>query len=267
MTMMKCEILLESATVQNNNSPVGRIAGWSEGFYHANDIYSQDHTLELCRLRAACLGATANVVGQRYQIVDPVGGSSVGANIFPGSSLWIVDVPQNALYLQAGSNTLINKRKVMMAGLPDFQSKGGQYSPTSPFDSNLQAYMAYIASGRWYFRAKDKSVAVLPIFSISTVGLVTTGAPHSFTAWQKVRILRARDAEHNLISGVYVVLPGVTTNTFSINLTLGTAATGGTVRTDSMSWIQINTCVVKYNTVRKVGKNFFSYHGRASTRR
>jgi hypothetical protein len=258
--------------LQMNTDPVGglasvRVGGWSESLYQNNaGPTNRANFLRLCQARAALLPTTASVIGQRYQQVDPVGASSTGAMRYPGDVTTLAtDVPQVTLLCRAPSTETTNIRPLMLRCIPDGIVIGGEYSPNAQFRSALANYFQEL--GFWKFRARDLQAQSVPIIDIDALGNVNTDQPITLTVNETVQILRTTGGT---VSGGRFSIKAVTdTFNFQLRNWKGGATEGGRLRLISIIYPRIdsNNVAVSRIIVRKVGRGFFQYRGRASKRK
>src|SRR4051812_2176397 len=95
----KYTAIFELSTNNSNTAQGHRVGGWSETVYYNGSVNAVNiaQFTNLCQRRARFLPASAAVVGQRYQNIDPVGGASTGSVRFPGNANYGNDVPQMSL--------------------------------------------------------------------------------------------------------------------------------------------------------------------------
>jgi hypothetical protein len=279
MPHTKCTMLMQLRTnVDQPNSPISRIGGWSESWYDTNTAISavRPPFIQLCQKRAALLPAGAAVVGQRYQQVDPVGASSSTSFSFPGnarfttsSDVLAADMPQNALLCAVIGASVKNTRRFTLRGLPDAVVVGGEYNPgNSAFSTALQAFFNEL--DLYWFPGRDLSAPTYPLLTIDSLGNFASEQATLFVVNQMVRVLRTKDADGRLRGGrfqVETMNPGGYTGKLA-GWTFG-ACKGGKLRADSMIWAQVRPANISIGrqVTRKVGRPFTQYRGRRSAKR
>lgn len=273
MANWKLTMIMQATTLGD----VQRIGGWSESVYwdNMNSTVVRDF-LTLCQKRAALLGAQGAVVGQRYQQVNPVGGSSTGGNIFPspwpagnipgtGSTAGSSDLPQVALLCKARASGAANIRNVIIRGLPDDVVFQGRYSPWPAYNTALQDYFRELAG--WQFRAHDLTQQRLPITSIDGAGVMILSQPATFAVNDVVSVQRTQGGSKP--GGNFAVATVTSSTQFTLRgWNLG-EVTGGQAQKFVVTYpiIVANGITLSRAIVRKVGRPFFAWRGRRSKRR
>jgi len=265
---MKCTALFLFTTTDTNKADGNRSAGWSESYYYptADFAVAANQFGQLCRCRAGLLATGGSIIGQRYQLVDPVGASKSGAVGFTGNSGAAADVPQMALLITAEASGTTNKRSLIVRGVPDARVVGGNYSPSTDYDRRLGIFYAGLRNG-WVMRGANMGNQKSPIISIDTTGVVTTSIAHGLAAEQRVQILRTIMPNDRQKGGVYTVMAPVTATTFKIAADFTLPTHGGKARKYEIVNPNYGACELQRVVVKKVGRVFFPYRGRASVRR
>lgn len=274
MAIWKYTMIFNSSTNVTGGSIGQRTGGWSESFYKnaapsdvvANETW-RDVFLRQCQRRAALLPTGFSVGGQRYQQVDPAGGSATGGVVYPGTAGIQADVPQMALFLRLSAQGVPNIKPLTLRGLPDARVVEGEYFPASNFSAALNTYVTNLSL--WQFKGRDLQQTPLSIFTIDNLGVVTTDEAHSFVENDFVRVLRTIDENGRRQGGRFRVIAPVTSHTFKITPWDFGDCHGGKVRADVTIYplIASQSANVLRVIVRKVGRPFGGYRGRASTRR
>jgi len=270
MAVFKCTALFQQVTNPSGASQGNREGGWSESLYKETGDESAMRIAfeELCRRRALLLGASASIIGQRYQKVDPVGRANVGSRRFPGRSVWSVDVPQLALTFVMFSTTQINSRRFTLRGVPDTICAEGEYKPPAAFTTAFKDYCTQL--GLFNFRARLMTAPKAEIISISDVGAVLVASDLTVTPGQQVWISGVEAQFITVPSGYHFVATATDARHFTLTKWDHGASTGGTAETSTtiypvMETIGTNAPSAKI-VVRKVGRPFGGYRGRASKR-
>lgn len=274
MATWKYTMIFNSSTNVSGGSVGQRTGGWSEGLYSANaptaEIGAGTYRSvfeELCSLRARLLPTGFAVVGQRYQQIDPIGGSATGGFNAPGSAGIQADVPQMALFLRLTAAETPNIKPLTLRGLPDARVVEGEYKPESTFTAALQAFVNKL--NIWRFKGRDLTQTPVAITSIDANGLATLDPGNPFVPDDYVRVLRTTDINGDRQGGRFRVIAPITTSTVTLQgWDLGECH-GGKMRLDLTIYplIGAQTANVLRVIVRKVGRPFGQYRGRASTRR
>lgn len=266
--IVKCTMLFSLATNTSGQSLGRRIGGWSESVYDNTDnINTTQRTFALlCQARAGMLPVGAAVIGQRYQIVNPVGGTTTTKRVFPGT-IAPADVPQMAAQFSCPGVGVPNVRLFTLRGMPDANVVEGEFKPTPEYLAAFNLFKNRLRN--WYFRGRALTNLEVPIVSISSAGVFVLGAALTFDELNKIRIFKAKETSFDTtISGLFTVLTKTssTGGTFA-NWTHGNRV-DGTCRVDGVIYPQIQALQASdiTVTVRKVGRPFNQYRGRASAR-
>jgi len=269
MAVVKCIALFQlQTTASQPNNPEKRLGGWSESWYSAT-ASSIDATIPIfqtwCQRRVGILSTGAAIVGQRYQIVSPAGAVASRNLRYPGLA-GPADQPQAALLMKGISTNGRNRRLFTWRGIPDSQIVEGEYSGNGTFPAALQVLINN--TGGWSMRARVLTATTYPLLQITSAGVFTTEVDHPFADGAMVRVLRSRDANGITVSGRFQVIAPITARTGTLFLWPTTATKGGSVRSDSVDYYQINAADISVlrAVVKKVGRPFTPYRGRATQR-
>lgn len=269
---IKATMLLQATTALSKpDTEVHRTAGWSESWYTQEpDIAKVRIAMsDLCDLRARLLPIGASVVGQRYQVVDAVGNSTTGAQVFPGSAGLATDLPQVALYFKLPGQGVNNYKPLYLRGTPDARILEGEYIGTEDYNRRLVNFLRMLQ--QWRFRARDFTNSVWPIWNVTNAGVVQLNAASTLSVGNIVQVLRTRDGFGDQVGGMFRV--GTVTNASNITLDAWTfgATNGGKVRINSFVYPLVDSAdIVPENAravMKKVGRPFGAFRGRASKRR
>jgi len=268
MALMKCTLLFQFTATDANKADGTRSAGWSESYYYPTVDFDRaiNVTRQLSSARAGPLATGGNIIGQRYQIVDPVGPSRSSSMGYTGGSGLVADIPQMALYCRARASGSTNARELVLRGIPDARVVGGTYSPSQDFERRVDIFFAALRNG-WVMRGRDMNQQRSPIVSIATDGVVTTTISHGLAAGDRVQVLRTTLPNGRQAGGVYTVLEPVTSRTFKIATTIALPTTGGSARKALVVTPSYGDISVDRIGTRKVGRVFFPYRGRATVKR
>lgn len=279
MPTVKCTMFMQLAT--NLSLPAEaqrRIGGWSETVYRTGgDVAGAIRALngeerfagpDLCATRAQLLPTGAAIVGQRFQVIDPVGLAQSTSATFPGSSGLAADIPQMCLYCKVPAVGTPNIRKLFLRGIPDARVIEGEFQPLAGWRGIVQRYFTSLSG--FAFRARDLTAPAARIISITPEGLVTTEDPHPFAINNMLRILRSLAADGNFGGGRFQVQNlGSSNVTFQLRGWDGGATVGGTARLDRIIYPAFdgNSATIGRIIVKKVGRPFGGYRGRVSNKR
>jgi len=272
MPHVKATMLFSLTTAPDNGLDNARTGGWSESWYFSGTIAETVTAFTsgagaLCPLRAALLPATASIMGQRYQTVDPlpVGAAISRARDFPGRPVLVTDVPQMALLISCVGVAVPNVKHFVMRGVPDENVVGGEFKPVVSYANALELFLAKL--GTFKFKGMDSTVPKIAVSEVNTAaGTCTTKVPHNFVVGDRVRFtglqnsqtVKSFSEERTVIS-----IPTVNTFVFASQL-IGFTYTIGFVRKKTTIYIPVDPAnsEVQRATVRKVGRPFDQYVGR-----
>jgi hypothetical protein len=272
MSVYKCTMLIQLATnVSQPTNPDRRIGGWSESWYSIGSLSLAQSNLNgpggLCQTRAAMLPIGATIVGQRLQLVDPkpVGPTITTAKNFPGSSGLKADTPQQALLMNCPGSGVSNVKHAVLRGIPDPVIIEGEYSPTVAYFTAVVNFMKSLS--QFSFRGRDLTLPSLDIISITALGLIQFAAAVPFNPLDRIRIKLVTPAVgQNRVGGVFVASGIPTATTVQLLAWPFGAGTGGFARKDATVYpiVDLPGTEVERVIVRKVGRPFTQYRGRAS---
>lgn len=281
MIIKGTQIFTHTSRVSDPASPIHRIGGWTESYYWEGATIEQFRNeflggpnpaggvwLGLSLLRARLLPTGANIVGQRYQQVNPVGPSQSLGRLFAGSAGILNDVPQMTLLCDAPGVGVKNVRRLFLRGMPDVRVTEGEFDAPAGYISALQDFFDFLA--KFSFRARDLNQPQIPVVSITSGGVVTSSAAVPFLQNSFVQIGRAKTATGGNVTGVFQVdSVGPGFGVFQLkNWTLG-STTGGYARGYAIIYPKFDAPSVHFNriVVKKIGRPFTQYRGRRSKRR
>jgi len=266
MAITRCTLLFNFQTTDANKA-AQRTAGWSESYYFptADLIFALGKLNALASVRSSLVATGGAVIGQRVQVVDPVGPSKTGDTAFAGGAGLAADIPQMALYCRAVSGATNNARELVLRGIPDARVQNGSFVSSTDYDRRLQRFFAELRSG-WVMRGRDMSQPRKPIVTIDTNGLVTTTIDHAYAVGNRVQIIRTTMPNDRQVGGVYTVLTTPSARTFSIAPGFTLPTRGGSTRLSAIVTPQYDEIKAVRIGTRKVGRVFFPYRGRATVK-
>jgi len=253
---------------------IAHSGGWSEGHWQ-NGVVNADFgpIAELARARANLLPKQASIIGFRIALYDLVGnkltprGTSTGKFLFPGNSAWPCDLPQMALELSGVASGEPNISRMVLRGIPDQFAVQGEYAPSPAFSGNLTRYTNQLFLRSWGFVGRDLGQARVRLTSIQGA-VVTLPAAGVFAVGDYMIFNRVKNDSGNSVSGSYLIKAAVDDTTFTLQ-GMGnnnTSIANGTVRKDVAKFFLFGDIQPSRAVVRKVGRPFESYRGRASKR-
>jgi len=256
----------ESSTTSLSDAPPVRVGGWSESFYYEDSTTNPTQVRSMQLKRAALLPNRASIIGQRYQFPD---GSSRTANeIFAGTSGESVDVPQMALLCNAKNLTFASTRRFYIRGLPDAWVQNGELVNDIAVRNRFNQYFFWLRYFSW--RARNKSAAVADIVSILGNGAFVLASDLTFLPGQQFRIRRAVDQYGRSINGVFRVATRTNDREGTLQgWTVSVVDNRGKVQLTAYQQVPFvpGQVYISRVGVKKVGRSFFQYRGRAGKRK
>lgn len=271
MPFIKCTMLIEARSAVSSPSVRARIGGWSESWYDNSSTLTdvvRARFVTLCTRRAALLPQGTQITGQRYQIVDPVGASSTGSRIYPGSAGTQADIPQMALLMRIPGQGVANHRPVYLRGLPDARVVEGEYSPSAVYTNALSLFLQALVG--WNFRGRNLAAAAVPILTIDVNGVFQLETDSALGAGSMVRVLRTNLLAGGQFGGRFRIAAMPTARTGTLADWSAGPAVGGRLRLDSIIYPEVGPGltvddVISRVVTKKVGRPFSEYSGRRSS--
>jgi hypothetical protein len=248
--------------------------GWSESIWQTADSPATDNIRQLAQTRALLLPGTARIIGYRAQQFTNVGshlkagGSSTALLGMVGPNGIDPDQPQSALSMVATSAGNSNTRRFTIRAIADSQIVGGEWQPSPVYEGFLTRYRNSLIQGEWVFPARDFTVAVHDIESIAAGVLKLVGAPAGYAVGDRVLLKKCKDVNGNPVVGTFKVLAvaGANITLGGMDLETEVLASGQATRV-VIAFRDIDDVQVGRAVVRKIGRPFEQYRGRASKRR
>lgn len=270
MPAYKLTMIFQVTTQPQGSAAIPRTAGWTESVY--NGVLTSATRASFARLqqaRAALLPPSAAIIGQRYQVVLPTGGSSTSADKYPGTAYitpgdnLLTDIPSVGLLIKSNTNT-VNVASRVLRGLPDDWVQGGELRQFSPIQTAINAYFGQLTG--WSMLGRNLTAPRIPIFNIEGTTL-TLVDPTALTVGGVLRISRAKDVNGILRSATVRVVAALTTSTYTIQGWTYGDTTDGQLRDVTPDIHAITTSSVARVVTKKVGRPLFVFHGKRSKRR
>lgn len=259
----------QSSDTSSPSAPPVRVAGWSESFYYNDSITDSGDIARLCQRRAALLPQNAFIIGQRYQFAD---GSSRSDSVRYNSNTGLaVDVPQMSLLCSARNLAQQSTRRFMIRGIPDAWVVNGELvggSAGVAARARINAYFDELAD--WLWKARDRNAATADIMTIAANGQFNLAQDLAFADGDLLRFQRVVSTVKLPIKGSYRVLShtsqrvGVFANWNGL-----TVSNVGKVQLVAFKFVPFVIKAQSFSrvAVKKVGRSFFQYRGRASKRK
>lgn len=263
-----------SSDPANREQSASHKGGWSESIWQSADSPNVTAIRQLAQARALLLPGTGRIIGYRAQLYTIVngqlvaGGSSTALLGMVGPNAIDPDMPQIALSLVATSADTANTRRFAIRGIADSQITRGEWQPGDIYLGFMTRYRNMLVSAQWAFPARDFAQPVYEIDSVAAGVLKLVGAPGGFAAGDRILFKKCRDTDGNPVIGTFKVLSvaGANITLGGIDTEISVLATGqatkAVIAMRTIADVQVGRAVV-----RKIGRPFEGYRGRASKRR
>lgn len=273
MALVRLTLLFhhQSSDTGSPNAPPVRVAGWSESFYYDDTTPGVDVS-GLMATRAALLPQGAFIVGQRYQFAD--GSSRSDTRRVNSNTGLSVDVPQMSLLCSARNLELQSTRRFMIRGLPDAWVVNGELVSGPDGRSvrtRLVNYFDALGSG-FSWKARNPGGAEADVATITNPGLATVLQDLPAFIGTLLRAKRVKDIYGRSVNGTFRVGtdPVPLSKVFPLVGWPNTAVVGkGKLQIATFRQVPFVLKDITFSrvVVKKVGRNFFQYRGRAPKRR
>lgn len=268
MPYIKATMLCELATNTSGAQRGRRIAGWSESVTDFNSVsLAQRDLIALCQARAGLMPIGVRVVGQRYQVISPIGPSISTARQFPGTLQTTCDLPQVSVLARIGTSASPNTRNIIIRGIPDGAVVEGEYLdgviPAANWTNYARALNGYLFSGR-VLTANQQTID-----HIDANGAVVLTEALTVTAGTYVRVLRSLNDNGRRVGGRFRVGTVASPMTFQLERYDLGLVNGGKMRIDEQAYFSIaqDTFGIVRAITRKAGRPFGQFSGKVSARR
>lgn len=258
-------------SVSNGDQPGDqkvRTGGWSESVYFAGSAEeARAAFLILAPLRAQLLPGRFFIDGLTLQVVD--GGSSTQGLALPGPTEYASDAPQMALQIKMAGMGVVNSRTFALRGIPDAMIKSGEYHPESYFHGAVLSYIGWLAGGDFRFKGRKLSNDLFDIVDISVAGVLQMVQDESnVDAGDLVQLYHAKDQFGNSVKGTFTAAKIGAEETLTLIDWAGQHVVKGKFRIQEHDYFGMKEVGAKIGpaVVRKVGRPFGGYRGRASNR-
>ncbi len=289
--MQRISLLFQLTTNPTNlSNAIPHTGGWSESTWIAAGAPTsmQTYLANWAQIRAIMLPGQAAIVGGRlanYTLSGNrllPGGTSNFKFLVAGNSNYGTDVPQMALELGGSSGALPNANRFTLRGIPDAYVVYGEYQPDPNFKAAVTKYINFLTGGRQNVQGVTSGfigrVLNNPVGRVQTVVAAAAGAGFNMTVTLSqdvggtinqdyLRFHRVSDVNGNPIKGTYLII-GKAANVYTLQGTPNQNVTkpSGTARIDLLNLYPYTTIAPSRILVRKVGRPFQGYRGRASAR-
>lgn len=271
-----------SLLFQVTTSPLDRTSasphsgGWSEQFYINGQLASGSESIRtLAQSRAAILPSEAACIGARFAYYNinanklfPSGTATVKFQ-FRGNPNYTTDLPQVALEMSGSTLSGPNTSRFRLRCIPDSVMVGGEFQPDASFRRLLTVYSNNLSNfNNLGFIGRNLSLPSARVLSIAGNTVTLDGSIGAVLGTDYMRFNRVLDITGVPVQGVYRIVNFAAPGTYTVaGLEQRTAGPNGTARVDQLSFFDYSTIVPVRAVVKKVGRPFENYRGRASKRR
>lgn len=247
--------------------------GWSESHWSNVVGTIAVDCATLAQARARLLPAEVSIIGYRVENFTVTGnkltpnGTSSGRFQYPGSNGRNLNLPQDGVLMSGSTSGAPNANRFNLRGLPDSIIQKGEYQPDPAFKGGMTNYVNTLINAQWGFLGRIKTTPSARVNSIAA-GVVTLNGPVGGVAnVDYLRLNRVYDNNGNPVKGTFLITD-ITGNAYTVQ-GLGATAVGapsGSARIDALAFYIYNKVVPNRAVVRKIGRPFEQYRGRASAR-
>lgn len=247
--------------------------GWSESFWQSGAILPDDQKVkDLLNARRTMLPQQANIIGYRISNYTANGnkfvptGTNAGKLLLRGSPVLECDIPQMALMFFAKSGGR-NTSKFNIAAIPDDQVAFGEYQPTPGFKTRVTQFCNLLTAGGWGFVGRDLTLGAQRVISIAANVVTMSALPTGAAVGEYLIFNHVIDSAKKAVKGSYLItaVSGATVTLAGFTGQTVTAPSG-TARVDKPAFIAFTSVEPNRIKVRKVGRPFEPYRGRATKR-
>jgi hypothetical protein len=274
MNVWKASLLIDYfSDPQNFADATAHQGGWSETFWWGGAAAPNLVGSTLVSTRATLLAKTCRIVAARVQQYDLTNsiftpqGSISQLIQRQGNAAYAADLPQVALGLVATSAQGANSRRFTLRGIPDEMMQNGEYQPTPAYKGQLTAFINAVIGDAWSFPGLGLDQPAARISS-TAAGKVTVDDATPFAVGNYVTFLKCRDVNGKPVSGRFrVTAKDVNTLTLDGLDPAIVTKNVGRLRRYAAGLLTINAIGIGRARVKKIGRPFDQYRGRASKKR
>lgn len=268
--------LLFSVTTQAANASIAipHSGGWSESHWvNTPANVTVANITDIGQPRANLLSSLATITGYRIQGFTLVGNKMIpessrsGRVLIPGGSTAGLNMPQDGVSIIMSAAGAVNTSRSVLRGMPDDYIVNGEFTPNLGYLSRMQTYINALISQGWKFVGRDRSVANARVLAINA-GVVQLAGPVGGVANQSfLRMNRVFDVNGKPVIGTFLIT-AIAGNLYTVTGLGSTSVTipSGTARIDQLAIFSYAGGAIGRSVVRKIGRPFEQYRGRASRR-
>ena len=249
--------------------------GWTESHWRNSQVAADSPQFRtLMMKRALMLPRQAAITGFRiasYQIVEsslaPLG-ASTGKVRFPGNPSRETDLPQVALEL-SGTSGGGNSNRFSARCVPDDVMVGGEYTPNSDYKGYVTQFGTALTNGGFGFMGRDLTATTSRIKSIENNIITPQDAFPANIGGTLLTFIGVKDVLGKAVVGNFRIVAAATAPAHWVldGLPQGCVVeNSGSVRVLTPIFAAYTSISPARAVVRKVGRPFEQYRGRASKR-
>ena len=283
--MRHVSMLINAYTLNAGGTATDRACGFSDSWYDSGDETQvmTDADRQLVNRRAALLPDSASIVGFRISLLDEFGKSKGRSRVYKtsvgGGQGTQPNDPRMALKYTLFGNGVTNELQYYLQNIPTARIANGSYNPSQSFEDQVKVYFDFVYNNGYRFFGFNQALDVAPILKIEInedpeilTGTVTLERNNVWAPGNTVRVIDSRTdlrGHFRQKPSGYQVLTSAGLVLTLANWDQG-ACTGGRMTT----WAKV-LCQPFLDDrgkqsplvcTRKVGRPFFQYRGRTSSR-
>lgn len=269
-------IMQVTTTPGNLETSSAHTGGWSESHWHPNALTpTSSQFRDVLLARARMLPRQAAITGYRIANYSIVGsslkpqGASTGKVRFPGNPARETDLPQVALEF-GGAAGGGNSNRFSARCIPDDVMEFGEYQANATYKGYVTQYCNALVNGGFGFIGRDLTQQVIRIKTIDGSTMVLYDSIGVTLGETLFTFIKVKDVLGSPIVGNFRVtaLPGGVATYTMAGLPQNTSVVdSGSVRILVPQFCLYSSVTPARAVVRKVGRPFEQYRGRASKRR
>jgi hypothetical protein len=248
--------------------------GWSEGHWLAGIVTSNSPKITaLAQKRALLLPSQATIIGFRIATYSINGnkmfplGTSVGKFSYPGTPGRPTDLPQCALGFSCTMQGAPNSVRFNARCIPDLQLQFGEYQPDENYKRFVTQFGTALTSNAYGSIVRNLAAPSARVLNAAAGNIALFSNIGGVKNQDYLRLNRVKTDTGENLSGSFLI-----TDINDIVYTLQglgnkvITRSNGSARLDQIQFVNYATVNPSRAEVRKVGRSFEQYRGRASRR-
>lgn len=247
--------------------------GWSESHWCAPSDFVAANARTLASRRANLLPGQGSIIGYRLESFDLTGnklsplGATSGRFLYPGLDSRDLNLPQDSLMMNGAGSGVPNAARFNLRCIPDGIITRGEYQPSPAFKGALTLYSNGLIAVGYGFIGRVKTGLSARVNSIAAGVVHLNGAVGGVANTDFLRLNRVYDDLGNPVKGTFLIT-NITGNAYTVSGLAGVSVSqpSGSARIDALDFFQYGVINPARAVVRKIGRPFEQYRGRASAR-